>query len=81
MLGHLVTEISQEIKVKANRLRRVADRQGLRLVKSRARDPHALDYNLFALIAVRTTGDPAIAGRWMTLDDVEAYLSRPVAND
>jgi hypothetical protein len=75
-----VIEINQEVKVKTNRLRRVADRQGLRLVKSRARDPHALDYNLFALIAVRTGADPAIAGRWMTLDDVEAYLNRPVSS-
>lgn len=32
------------------RVRRMAERQRLRLVKSRRRDPHAWDYNTFALI-------------------------------
>lgn len=60
-------------------LRRKADRQGLRLSKSGRRDPHALDYGLYALIDHRT-GDainPALANRWAhswSLDRVEAYL-------
>lgn len=62
-----------------NRLRRMADRQGLRLVKSRSRDPKALDYGLYALIDVETGGavNPALVGRtcsW-TLDQVENYLT------
>lgn len=72
----------QETKVKENRLRRMADRQGLRLVKSRSRDPHALDYGLYALIDHETGGavNPAIAQRWVcswTLEEVEEYLNAP----
>jgi hypothetical protein len=68
-----------EDKVRENRLRRAADRRGLRLAKSRSRDPNAIDYGLFALIDVQTNGavNPAIAGRWVcswTLDEVEKYL-------
>lgn len=33
-------------KVRENRLRRMAERQGLRLVKSRRRDPRALDFGV-----------------------------------
>ena len=69
-------------KVRENRLRRAADRQGLRLEKSRSRDPNAIDYGLYALIDVQTSGavNAAIADRWVhswTLDVVEEYLKRP----
>jgi hypothetical protein len=62
-----------------NRLRRVADRQGLKLVKSRSRDVNAIDYGLYALIDVQTGGavNRAIADRWIcswSLDEVQAYL-------
>ncbi len=73
--------MSQGNKVLTNRLRRQADRQGLRLVKSRSRDPHTLDYGRFSLISAQAAGDPAIAGRWMTLAEVDAYLNRPAAHD
>jgi hypothetical protein len=71
-----------EEKVRENRLRRAADRRGLRLTKSRSRDPNAIDYGLYAVVDVQTNGimNPAIAGRWMhswTLDDVENYLNPP----
>jgi hypothetical protein len=66
-------------KVRENRLRRMAERQGLRLVKSRRRDPHALDYQLYALVS---EDEYQIAGGWQkggrfgfTLDEVEARLS------
>jgi hypothetical protein len=63
-------------KVRENRLRRMAGRQGLRLVKSRRRDPRALDYGkhmlvddnnvvVFGLVAERIGAD---------LDDIENYL-------
>lgn len=72
--------MSEDTKVKENRLRRMADRQGLRLVKSRSRDPNAMDFGLYALIDVQTSGavNPAIAGRWVCswdLDEVENYLT------
>ena len=37
-------------KVRENRLRRMASRQGLRLEKSRQRDPIALDYGKYRLV-------------------------------
>jgi hypothetical protein len=66
-------------KVMENRLRRVADRRGLRLVKSRSRDVNAIDYGLYALIDVATNGaiNRAIAQRWVcswTLEEVQDYL-------
>jgi len=69
-------------KVRENRLRRMADRYGFRLIKSRSRDPRAVDFGLYALIDVRTGGSitPAIAGRWLcswSLDEVSAYLTEP----
>jgi hypothetical protein len=67
-------------KVRENRLRRMAERQGLRLVKSRRRDPLALDYQLYALVS---KDEFKIAGGWQegdrfgsTLDEVEARLSK-----
>ena len=68
-------------KIRENRLRRTADRQGYRLVKSRSRDPHAVDYALYALLDVRSGGavNPAIAQRWTcswTLEEVEEFLAR-----
>ena len=69
-----------EAKVKENRIRRVADRRGLRLIKSRSRDQNAMDYGMYALIDIQTNGavNPSIAGRWVcswTLEEVEDYLS------
>jgi hypothetical protein len=70
-------------KVRENRLRRMAERQGLRLEKSRRRDPSAIGYGRYMLTnpwnsnavigpeGVGPTGEP----NW-TLDDVEAYLTR-----
>jgi hypothetical protein len=71
----------EDLKVRENRLRRVAQRRGLRLVKSRTRDPHGIDHGLYALIDIQTNGavNPAIAQRWVcswTLDEVEDYLNR-----
>ena len=68
-----------EEKGMENRLRRVADRRGLRLVKSRSRDVNAVDYGLYALIDVATNGavNPAIAQRWVcswTIKEVQDYL-------
>ena len=67
-------------KVRENRLRRVADRRGLRLMKSRSRDPHAVDYGLYALIDQQHNGavNPSIANRWVcswSLDEVDIYLN------
>jgi len=44
----------QDYKVLENRLRRAAARQGLRLEKSRARDPRAVDYGTYQLVDIAT---------------------------
>ena len=43
-------------KTKENLLRRMADRQGLRLLKSRARDPRDLTYGGYQLVNLQTGG-------------------------
>ena len=62
-------------KVRENRLRRMAERQGLALRKSRRRDPRAIDYGVFWLVDPGlnwlVVGEP---GGW-NLDQVEQYLT------
>ena len=73
--------------VRENRLRRMAKRQGLRLEKSRRRDPRALDYGGYWLI----DGPSSNGGNWrartvivggeygVDLDTIEQALNeRPV---
>lgn len=67
-----------EKKIRENRLRNKADRQGLRLIKSRRRDPDAIDYGGYMLVDIETGGAVLGAGSFSfqaDLDDVEEYLS------
>ena len=66
-------------KVRENRLRRMADRQGYRLVKSHRHDQRAVGYGCYELISIEhgdgvfglgSTGQPKA-----TLNDVEAWLT------
>jgi hypothetical protein len=69
----------QAEKVRENRLRRMAERQGLRLVKSRRRDPLALDYDRWMVVDIDTDGVVvgAEVGRPnMTIDEVEDWLEK-----
>ena len=64
-------------KVRENRLRRMARRQGLSLLKSRRRDPLAIDYGGYMLVdstsnSVVMGGDPFPHSA--TVDEVEAWL-------
>jgi hypothetical protein len=64
-------------KVWENRIRRMADRQGLRLEKSRRRDTRAAGYGTYRLVdpatgTVVSYGEPAPYG--LTLDDIEKAL-------
>lgn len=64
-------------KVKENRLRRVAERRGLRLEKSRRRDPQAMDFGGFMLIDSYRNFVVAGAHPYaysLSLDDVEKSL-------
>ena len=75
--------MDQSIKVRENRLRRMAGRQGLRLLKNPRRDPRAIDYGSYMLVDANRVmvadfgwdhaGFPEGASR---LDDVEAWLTR-----
>jgi hypothetical protein len=63
-----------EDKVRENRLRRAAERQGLRLAKSRRRDPNAADYDHYWLIPPGHRGYPlGVLG--VTLDAIEEELA------
>lgn len=62
----------QAEKVYENRLRRMAERQGLALSKSRRRDPRALDYGQWSLIDTRREHAAAEAGGY----DVETDPKR-----
>ena len=69
-----------ENKVRENRLRRAADRQGLKLRRSPRRDENAIDYGLYALTSVgegRGTihEQGPISIFTLDLDDVEQYLT------
>lgn len=76
--------MDQEAKVLENKIRRVADRRGYRLMKSRSRDENAIDYGLYALVDVRTnvSVSPVLAGRWpcsWSLQEVEDFLNSDAA--
>jgi hypothetical protein len=88
-LGMERTTQDQATKVRENRLRRVAERQGFLIRKSRRRDPRALDYGerwLLRFVVFDHTGIPqAVAnpeqrhdawfGPFADLDAVEAFLT------
>ena len=65
-------------EAREDRLRRSAVRQGLRLEKSRRRDPRAFDYGTYQLVDLYL--NTLVAGNWnygygLTLDQVEAELT------
>lgn len=67
----------QSEKVRENRLRAMAERQGLSLHKSRRRDPRAMDFDRWMIVDAFTNS--IVAGelntpRALSLDEVEAYL-------
>lgn len=65
--------VEQAEKVREIRLRRTAERQGLRLTRSRRRDVRALDYGKYWLYR----GDEAVTpAEGIGLDEIEAYLAR-----
>lgn len=62
-------------KVRENRLRRVAERRGYRLTKSRRRDPRAIDYGKYWITDVKT-GSPLTSAGGLSLDEIEAWIER-----
>ena len=64
-------------KVRENRLRRMAERQGLVVHKSRRRDPRAIDYGVYYVADASTSLlDQRLDQQFgLTLDEVEALLT------
>lgn len=70
-------------KVRENRLRRMADRRGWDLRKSRRRDSGALDFGTYQLVEpsrnALVLGDSDLAGGFgMSLDQIEDFLNMPL---
>ena len=69
--------MSDEDKIRENRLRRAAQRQGLALTKSRRRDPRATDHGTYMLVDASTNAVVAHglpSGYGMNLDEIEDQL-------
>jgi hypothetical protein len=67
-----------DLKVREARVRRMIDRQGYRLKKSRRRDPRAVGYGHYRIVDPHTNTVVAGAGRAaynMTLDQAEAWAT------
>ncbi len=71
--------MSEGDKVRENRLRRMASRQGLTLQRSRLRDSRAIGYGTYQLVDARTGDVKAAAepdgGYGLTLDEIESQLT------
>jgi hypothetical protein len=71
-----MTSEAARIKAHENRLRRMADRQGLRLVKSPRKDPYALGYGTYRIDSkdgATLVGDRETFG--LDADAVERWLT------
>ena len=69
----------EQEKVREARLRRAAVRQGLKLQKSRRRDPRALDYGRYWLTDLQTNRGVAGDMNGCTLDEIERVLNQGVS--
>jgi hypothetical protein len=71
--------VSSVNKTRETRLRRAADRQGLRLERSRRRDPRAIDYDRYWILDLATgdvvAGASPIGRPAWDLDQVETWLT------
>jgi hypothetical protein len=62
-------------KIRENRLRRMAERQGYTLRKSRRRDFRAADYGMYWIVDPNTRFIVAGGDFGMNLDSVESWLT------
>lgn len=72
--------MSESVRTKEARLRRAAERRGLRLIKRRRFDPKAFDYGLYVLVEdqanAKQIADTMFQNRQgKTLDEIEQQLS------
>jgi hypothetical protein len=78
MPSSIIEDGMSEEKVMENKLRRMAARQGLQLVKCRRRDPRALGYGGYMVVDIARNF--VVAGAHpieysLTLEDVEEHLT------
>jgi hypothetical protein len=68
-------DVEGEDKIRENRIRRMAHRQGLTIHKSRRRDPGAVDYDKYWVF--EASSDVLVAGgeAGLNLDGVEDWLT------
>ena len=71
----MLSSMADSEKVRENRLRRMAQRQGLILQKSRRRDPRAPDFGTYWLVDRNYNTIVAGESFGMDLDAVEAALN------
>lgn len=74
----IVSSMTDTDKVRENRLRRAAQRQGLILARSRRRDPRATDYGTYMLVDPSTNFVVAHglqSGYGLSLDEIENALN------
>lgn len=78
----IVSSMGDALKARENRLRRMASRQGLQLLKNPRRDPRATDYGSYMLVDMNNAQIADFGwdharfpegSSW--LDDIEAYLT------
>ncbi len=62
-------------KIREKRLRNAAKRQGYDIVKSRTRDPRALDYGGYMIVDPYDNTVEAGSGFNLTIGDVEKWLT------
>jgi hypothetical protein len=70
--------MTQEEKIRENRLRRMAERQGLAVRKSRRRDPNAWDFGTYQIVEPRRNFlvlGSQTGGYGESLDSVEEWLT------
>jgi hypothetical protein len=72
----MASSTSSSMKVRENRARRVAERRGLRLHKSRRRDPLALDFALWRVLDADGAPVAGFPPEGADLDALEKFLQR-----
>jgi len=73
--------MDQDQKVRENRMRRAAERQGFVLEKSRRRDRRAIGYGTWTIKPVPGSIPGSIAGAELSLDEVEARLTEKMTEE
>jgi hypothetical protein len=67
--------MSSGLRVRTNRIRRVAKRRGYRVEKCRRRDALALDYGTYQLVSEHVQAPPVVGS--FSLEALEKFLGIP----